>query len=149
MKRRLDRRGGRVELRLKGPDLLAWRGAAYALTARAYVALGRSGGAEAAFLRPKRKLSLDRLADAFERHYADQARLWAAARAGRSRRVEILQRALAFADASGARRASAAPRAAALSAEQAAEIASLLAEAEAAPKDPLGIAATWEEVRRR
>ena len=138
-----------MELRLRSPDRLAWRGAAYAMTSDAYVALGRRDDVEAALLWPKRRISLARLGDAFERHYADQALRWAAARAGRSRRVEILRRALAFSDAGGATRSASAPPAAALSAEQAAEIASLLAEAEAAPKDPLGIRATWEEVRRR
>ena len=146
MERKLDRRRGVAELRLLRPDRFAWRGAAYALTGGAYVALGRRGETDTAQLRPKGGGALSRLADAFEREYSEQLRFWITARAGRAARAEILRRALALADSVGAGRGPV--RASGLSQSQAREIADLLSEAEGAPRDPLGIAVPWEERRR-
>ena len=134
-------------VRLAAIDELAFLGAAHALTADAYVLVSRKGKSGAVELWPKAKISPKALAEAFKREYENQRLRWALTRDGLGLRAETLRRALDLAAAAGGR-----PQApqAQLTPEQKAEIAALLAEAEAdaGPKDPLGITKPWEESRK-
>ena len=96
---------------------------------------------------PKKKTSPAVLAEAFRREYANQLLRWSLTRDGLGLRAETLRRALLLAEAAGGRIQ--APQAT-LRPEQKAEIAALLAEADAdtGPKDPLGITQPWEESRK-
>ena len=87
------------------------------------------------------------MSEAFRREYANQLLRWSLTRGGLGLRAETLRRALALAAAAGGR--TQAPQAT-LTPEQKAEIATLLAEADAdsGPRDPLGIAQPWEESRK-
>jgi hypothetical protein len=86
------------------------------------------------------------LAAEFRTAYASAAALRGSARGARQLRAAILSRSLELADHVDARRREPPPS---LSPERLAEIAALLAEADAAPRDPLGLRAPWEESRRR
>jgi len=138
---------GSAVVRFASVDEQAFLGAAYALTADAYALVTRKGKGGSVELWPKRKLAPKALAAAFRREYANQRLRWALTRDGLGLRAETLRRALALADASGGR--AEAPQAA-LTPEQKAEIAALLAEAEAdkGPRDPLGITQPWEDSRK-
>jgi len=122
----------------------AFLGAAYQLTDAAHAVVGRAGRAATATLWPKKRTSAARLAERFLAAYADQLSRWTVERANQDVRAEVLRRALARIDASGAAPGEPAPG---LSVEQKDEIARMLAEAEAAGPDPLGIARSWEEGR--
>lgn len=134
-------------VRLASVDEDAFLGAAYALTADAYVLVEKKGKGGSVILRPKAKLAPKALAEAFRREYENQKLRWALTRSGLGLRAETLRRALDLAAAAGGR--TEAPQAT-LTPEQKAEIAALLAEAEAdkGPKDPLGITRPWEESRK-
>ena len=134
-------------VRLASVDENALLGAAYMLTQDAYVLVSRKGKGGSVELWPKRKQSSKALADAFRREYANQLLRWALSRGGLGLRAETLRRALVLAAAAGGR--TQAPQAM-LTPEQKAEIAALLAEAEAdtGPKDPLGITQPWEDSRK-
>ena len=134
-------------IRLASVDENALLGAACMMTRDAYVLASRKGKAGAVELRPKGKRSPKALAAAFRREYANQLLRWGLARDGLALRAETLRRALALAEAAGGR--TQAPQTT-LTPEQKAEIAALLAEADAdtGPKDPLGIAQPWEESRK-
>ena len=138
---------GSVVIRLASVDEDALLGAAYALTADAYVLVEKKGKGGAVTMRPKAKLTPKALTDAFRREYENQKLRWALTRGGLGLRAETLRRALELAAAAGGR--TEAPQAT-LTPEQKAEIAALLAEAEAdkGPKDPLGITRPWEESRK-
>ena len=137
----------RAVIRLAAVDENAWLGAAYLMTDEAYVLVSRKGKAGAVELWPKNKQTPKALADAFRREYANQKLRWALSRGGLGLRAETLRRALALAEAAGGRVEASQTT---LTAEQKAEIAALLAEAEAdtGPKDPLGIAQPWEDSRK-
>lgn len=134
-------------VRLAAVDENALLGAAYAMTEDAYVLVSRKGRGGAVELWPKRKVPAARLAAAFRREYANQVLRWSLSRGGLGLRAETLRRALLLAEAAGGR--TEAPQAS-LTPEQKAEIAALLAEADAdtGPKDPLGITRPWEESRK-
>ncbi len=136
-----------VVVRLASVDENALLGAAYAMTADAYVLVSRKGKGGAVELRPKKKLAPKALAAAFRREYTNQLLRWSLSRDGLGLRAETLRRALTLAAAAGGRTQM--PQAT-LTPEQKAEIAMLLAEADAdtGPKDPLGIMQPWEESRR-
>lgn len=138
---------GSAVVRLAAADENALLGAAYLMTREAYVLVSRKGKAGCVELWPKKKNSPSALAAAFRREYANQLLRWTLARGGLALRAETLRRALALAEAAGGR--TQAPQAA-LTAEQKAEIAALLAEAAAdpGPRDPLGITVSWEESRK-
>lgn len=126
-------------------DVLALSGAAYVMTQDAYVVLGRKGKKALVTLWPKKGTRPKDLAAAFEREYANQLHRWALARQTQDVRSEVLRRALVLAEKAGSAPAQAAPE---LSPQAKEEIARLIAESEAAPRDPLGIARTWAEGRR-
>lgn len=134
-------------VRLASVDEDALLAAAYLMTAAAYVLVSRKGKGGAVELRPKGKTAAKALAAAFRREYANQVLRWSLSRGGLGLRAETLRRALALAEAAGGR--TEAPQAS-LTPEQKAEIAALLAEADAdpGPKDPLGITRPWEESRK-
>lgn len=136
-----------VTIRLAAVDENALLGAAYVLTPDAYVLVSRKGKGGAVELWPKSKLSPKALAAAFKREYANQVLRWSLTRDGLGLRAETLRRALALAEAAGGRTEM--PQAS-LTPEQKAEIAALLAEADAdpGPRDPLGITQPWEESRK-
>ena len=136
-----------IVVRLAAIDEDAFLGAAYALTADAYVLVEKKGKGGSVVLRPKAKVRPQALADTFRREYTNQLLRWALTRGGLGLRAETLRRALELAQAAGGRPE--APQAS-LTAEQKTEIAALLAEAEAdkGPKDPLGITRPWEDVRK-
>lgn len=137
---RLPDGGARVSM--KAADELAWLGAAYAMTAEAYVLV--EDGAVA--LWPKKRATPAALARAFAAEYESLAVRWAAARGGLGVRAEVLRRALALL----AERPSGEEAAPRLDDEQAERIRALLAEADAdpSPQDPLGIRTPWSELRR-
>ncbi len=136
-----------VTVRLAAVDEQALLGAAYVLTGDAYVLVSRKGKGGAVELWPKKKLTTKALAAAFKREYANQVLRWSLTRDGLGLRAETLRRALALAEAAGGRTEM--PQAS-LTPEQRAEIAALLAEADAdtGPRDPLGITQPWEESRK-
>lgn len=134
-------------VRLPSVDEDALLGAAYVMTEDAFVLVSRKGKGGAVELWPKKAAKPAALAAAFRREYANQVLRWSLTRDGLGLRAETLRRALLLAEAAGGR--TQAPRAS-LTPEQKAEIAALLAEADAdaGPKDPLGIARPWEESRK-
>jgi len=136
-----------VIVRLASVDEQALLGAAYAMTGEAYALVTRKGKGGSVELWPKGKASPKALAAAFKREYANQMLRWSLTRDGLGLRAETLRRALVLAEAAGGRPE--APQAT-LTAEQKAEIAALLAEADAdkGPRDPLGITQPWEESRK-
>ena len=129
----------------KNADRRAFLEAAYRLTDRAWVRLDEKAGALSVFLTP-RAGSGAALAAELKTAYESAAALGRAERGTRALQAAILGRALEMADHVDARRREAAPT---LPPERLAEIAQLLAEAEAAPYDPLGLRVPWEELRRR
>jgi hypothetical protein len=129
----------------KGADRRAFLEAAYRLMDRAWVRLDERGGVLSAILTPRSGAGAGLSTD-LKNAYESAGALRRAARGERSLRAAILSRALELADHVDARRREPPP---ALSAERLAEIAALLAEAEAAPADPLGLRVPWEELRRR
>lgn len=137
----------KATVRLPSVDENALLGAAYLMTEEAYVLVSRKGKGGAVDLWPKKKASAEALAAAFRREYANQLLRWSLTRDGLGLRAETLRRALLLAEAAGGRPQ--APRAS-LTPEQTAEIAALLAEADAdpGPRDPLGITRPWEETRK-
>ena len=134
-------------VRLASVDENALLGAAYLMTQDAYVLVNRKGKGGSVELWPKSKTPPAILAAAFRREYANQLLRWSLTRGGLGLRAETLRRALLLAEAAGGR--TQAPQAT-LTPEQKAEIAALLAEADAdtGPKDPLGITQPWEESRK-
>lgn len=129
----------------KGADRDAFLDAAYRLIDRAWVRVDEKAGVLSAVLSPRGGSSAGLAVD-FRAAYAAAAALRRSARRARSLRAAILSRALELADHVDARRREPPP---ALTPERLAEIAALLAEAEAAPRDPLGLRVPWEELRRR
>ncbi|MDD5304462.1 MAG: hypothetical protein PHS14_15300 [Elusimicrobia bacterium] len=136
-----------MKILLASVDENALLGAAYLMTEDAYVLVARKGKSGSVELWPKKNASPAALAAAFRREYANQVLRWSLTRDGLGLRAETLRRALELAEAAGGR--TQAPQAT-LTPEQKAEIAALLAEAEAdhGPKDPLGITRPWEESRK-
>lgn len=134
-------------VRLPSVDENALLGAAYLMTEDAYVLVSRKGRGGSVELWPRGKVHAAKLAAAFRREYANQLLRWSLSRGGLGLRAETLRRALLLAEAAGGR--TEAPQAS-LTAEQKAEIAALLAEADAdkGPRDPLGITQPWEESRK-
>lgn len=134
-------------VRLASVDENALLGAAYVMTEDAYVLVSRKGKGGCVELWPRGKIPASKLAAAFRRAYANQVLRWSLSRGGLGLRAETLRRALLLAEAAGGR--TEAPQAS-LTPEQKAEIAALLAEADAdpGPRDPLGITQPWEESRK-
>jgi hypothetical protein len=137
----------KVLVRLTSVDENALLGAAYLMTQDAYVLVSRKGKGGCVEFWPKKEIAPKALAAAFRREYANQLLRWSLTRDGLGLRAETLRRALALAEAAGGR--AQAPQAT-LTPEQKAEIAALLAEADAdtGPKDPLGITQPWEARRK-
>ncbi len=137
----------RAVVRFSSVDEDALLGAAYVMTEDAYALVTRRGKGGSVELWAKKKISSALLTAAFRREYENQRLRWALSREGLGLRAETLRRALALAESSGGR--ATAPQAS-LTPEQKAEIAALLAEADAdkGPRDPLGIAQPWEESRK-
>jgi hypothetical protein len=140
-------REAKTVVRIASVDENALLGAAYLLTGEAYVLVSRKGKTGAVELWPKKKQASKALAAAFRREYENQKLRWSLSRGGLGLRAETLRRALALAEASGGR---VQMTQAALTPEQKAEIAALLAEADAdtGPRDPLGITQPWEDSRK-
>lgn len=137
--------GQGVRLSASSVDELAWFGAAYAMTEDAYVQLEAEKNGEAVVLLPKGKTSTAALTKGFALEYGNQAARWAVSRANLGVRAEVLRRALELSEERVLDQ-EAPPR---LPPEHAAEIARLLAEADAetGPRDPLGIATPWSQLR--
>jgi hypothetical protein len=135
------RAAGSVLLSAAAADPLAWLGAAYAMSEDAYVLVD----GDAVVLWPKSKASAAALTRGFAAEYENQAARWATARANLGVRAEVLRRSLALLAA----RPQGGDAPATLDPAQAAEIKRLLAEAEndPNPRDPLGIATPWSELR--
>lgn len=127
-----------VRIKVARPDRLALAAAAHALAPRASAVLHADG----VTLYPRRAGDVRKL---FLAEYGSQKRAWKAERAALPLRAEALRRGLERLREAGAPGA----ESGGLSAEQRAEIARMLAESEAAPKDPLKIARSWSETRRR
>lgn len=138
----MKRRAAAV-VRLTRAESLAFWGAAYLLSDRAFVSLDRRGAAWTACLRPKSG-GVRGLRELFLAAYEDQRRRWAVERANLPVRAEVLRRALVLDETAGVLELR---EAAALSAERRAEIEKALAEGPVA--DPLGIRRAWEEGRKR
>lgn len=135
----------RVELRLAAAEENAFRGAAYAMTAFAFVALGASGRARTAVLFPKSGGKLQDLAKRFSLEYENQKLRWRLLRLNRKVSADVIALALALpADES----AGGGVPAESLSEERRREIAQALREAQGEAWDPLGIARPWEELKR-
>jgi hypothetical protein len=134
-------------VRLASVDENALLGAGYLMTQDAFVLVRRKGKGGAVELWPKKRASPRALADAFRREYANQVLRWSLTRGGLGLRAETLRRALVLAEAAGGR---VEVLQTSLTPEQKAEIAALLAEADAdlSPRDPLGIMQPWEESRK-
>ena len=132
-----------VRLPARG-DRRAFLEACARLTPRAWVRLDEKGGRLLAALSPRAGGGAG-LARAWRAEYADALARRSAARAALALDAAVLSRALALAEHVDARRREPPPE---LPAERKAEIAALLAEAEAAPKDPLGIATPWSERKK-
>lgn len=145
-KPKVRRAAGWVSVAVAAGDRLAFWGAAYQMNGAAHAIVGRRGRLMTVVLRPKRGRSTAGLAERFLAAYGDQRVRWAVERANLDLRAEVLRRSLVLADA-GAGPGDA--DAGTLAPEQASEIARLLAEAQSAPRDPLGIATPWDERRRR
>jgi hypothetical protein len=129
----------------KGADRGAFLDAAHRLLDRAWVRLDERGGVLSAALTPRAGSGAGLVED-FRRALASASALRAAAKDTRALTAVMLSRALELADHVDAKRREPAPS---LPPERLAEIASLLAEAEAAPYDPLGLRVPWEELRKR
>lgn len=138
---------GSAIVRFASVDEQALLGAAYVMTDEAYALVTRKGKGGSVELWPRKKIAPKALAAAFRREYANQLLRWTLTRDGLGLRAETLRRALVLAEAAGGRVE--APQAT-LTPEQKAEIAALLAEADAdtGPRDPLGIAQPWEDSRK-
>jgi hypothetical protein len=141
-KPKVTRGEGWTTVAVAGADPLAFMGAAYQLSDAAHAIVGRAGRAATATLWPKKGTRTSGLARRFLAVYADQRSRWAVARANLDVRAEVLRRALLRIEAAGDNPGEPAPS---LREEQKAEIARMLAESESAPRDPLGIARSWEE----
>jgi hypothetical protein len=143
-KPKTTRGAGWVEVAVPGADVLAFMGAAYQLLGEAHAIAGRRGRSATVRLRPIKGRRTAGLAARFLGAYADQRVRWGVARANLDVRAEVLRRALALAAEEGV---PGGERGAGLTEEQAAEISRMLAEAELAPPDPLGVARPWDEGR--
>jgi|GEM_PF-2250667 len=140
------RKSKAVAVRLpSGGDRRAFLEACARLTPRAWVRLDEKSGRLAAALAPRAGGGAD-LAAAWRAAYDDALSRRRSARAELALDAAVLSRALALAEHVDARRREPPPE---LTAERKAEIAALLAEADAAPKDPLGIAMPWSERKAR
>lgn len=148
MKLALDRKRGLARFELSpGLDETALYLAAFAMTADAWVVVGREGRAYTVELKPKAKASVDALkalARGFEAAFAAQA--FEAGLNAAPLRAQIVERlgAIHAARRSGAEPA---PKGGALAPADAEAIRALLAEEGGG--DPLGIAKPWVEQRRR
>ncbi len=129
----------------KGVDRAAFLDAAHRLVDRAWVRLDERAGVLSAVLTPRAGPAAG-LAEDFRRALESASALRRAAKDSRALMAVVLARALELADHVDAKRREPAP---ALSPERLAEIAALLAEAEASPYDPLGLRVPWEELRKR
>jgi hypothetical protein len=129
----------------KGADRGAFLDAGYRMIDRAWVRIDEKAGALSAALTPRTRAAAG-LAAEFRAAYDAAATLRRGARGSRELRAAIRSRSLEMADHVDARRRESPP---ALPPERLAEIAALLAEAEAAPGDPLGLRVPWEELRRQ
>lgn len=127
----------------KGGDREAFLDAAYALIGSAFVRLDEKRGRPQAVLTPKP--GAKDLSKAFRAAYAAAVARRRSAKKERAAQAAALSRALALADTVDARRQE---PAAALPPERLAEIAALLAEHEAARKDPGRLATPWEELKK-
>jgi hypothetical protein len=141
-KPRTVRGAGWIRVSVPDADRLAFLGAAHQMTSSAHAVVGRSGRDATATLWPKRGTKTEGLAARFLAVYADQRSRWTVERGNAAVRAEVLRRALLLIAAEGAAPGEPAPS---LDAEQKAEIARMLAEAESVPWDPLGIARPWED----
>jgi hypothetical protein len=126
-------------------DRRAFLEACARLTPRAWVRLDEKNGRMSAALTP-RSASAAGLAAAWRAEYDEALARRRSARAGLALEAAVLSRALELAAHVDARRREPPPE---LASERKAEIAALLAEADAAPKDPLGIATPWSELRKK
>jgi len=127
----------------KGSERSAFLDAAYRLIDQAWVRVDEKGGVLSVVLTPRAGAGAGLAAD-FRAAFAAAAALRRHSRDARRLRAAILSRALALADHVDERRREPAPS---LPPERAAEISALLAEAGAAPRDPLGLRVPWEELR--
>jgi hypothetical protein len=127
----------------KGADREAFLDAAYRLIDRAWVRLDEKSGVLSAVLTPRGTAA--GLAEDLRAAYAAAAALRLGERRARPLRAALLSRALELADHVDERRADPPP---ALPPQRLAEIAALLAEDAAAPRDPLGLRVPWEELRK-
>lgn len=140
------RKSKAVAVRLPvGGDRRAFLEACARVTPRAWVRLDEKAGRLSAALVPRGGGGAG-LAAAWREAYDDAFARRKSARAELALEAAVLSRALALAEHVDARRSEPPPE---LSAERKAEIAALLAEADAAPKDPLGIATPWSERKPR
>lgn len=124
-----------------GGDRRAFLEACARLMPDAWVRLEDKKGVVRAHLTGRPGADAD-LARDWRRAYAEVLSRRRAAGAARALEAAVLSRALELAEHVDARRREPPPE---LPAERRAEIAALLAEAESAPKDPLGIAVPWSE----
>lgn len=129
----------------KGADREAFRDAALRMLDRAAAVLDEKSGVLSVRLTP-RTGSAAGLAEDFRAALASATALRRAAKDSRALAAVVLSRALEMADHVDAKRREPPPS---LPPERLEEIARLLAEAEAAPYDPLGLRVPWEELRRR
>lgn len=123
------------------PDRMALLGAAYLSTESAYVALDK----DAVVLWPKKGRPAAS-ADLFEKEYLNQLSRWAVARKSLTARAGSVARMLAMGERLAENASTLMPE---LEPEKRSEIEKLLKEAEAEPRDPLGISRPWEETRKR
>lgn len=121
---------GKVAVKLREPEPLALSGAAYLMMDVAYCILEKDG----VTLTPKPGAPKEDLAERFRALYRDQSARWSLAAATLDLRAEALRRAMTPVAAGAAE----------LSPEAKREIAALLAEAESQPRDPRGVAASWD-----
>lgn len=132
-----------VVVRVARAEPLAFLGAAYLLTDRAFVSVDRRGAVWEARLRPKAASGAG-LKEAFRAAYDGQKVRWAVERANLPVRAEVLRRALALDEAAGVPRGPG--TAAALSPEDRARMDAALSEGPV--EDPRGIKRYWEDRRR-
>jgi hypothetical protein len=134
-----------VSVRLPaGGDRRAFLEACARLAPRAWVRLDEKNGRLLAALAPRSGGGAG-LAQEWRVEYDEALLRRRGARAALALDAAVLSRALALAEHVDARRREPPPE---LTAERKAEIAALLAEAEAAPKDPLGIRLPWSERKK-
>ena len=122
----------------------AFLDAAYRMIDRAWVRVDEKKGRLSVFLTPRRGRDANIAAD-FTKTLDACAAQQRGAGGARRLRAAVLSRALELADRVDAHRREPPPS---LSTERLTEIELLLAEAESAPKDPLGLRQTWDELRR-